>query len=80
MQAEEDTGRHTAACRKNTNIMKVGVPKEIKNNECRVGMTPAGVAELVKRGHTVFVQNTAGIGSGFAAGIVHDIASSIWPD
>ena len=31
--------------------MKVGIPKEIKNNENRVGMTPAGVAELVRRGH-----------------------------
>ena len=42
--------------------MKVGVPKEIKNNENRVGMTPSGVAELIKRGHTVFVQHTAGEG------------------
>ena len=46
--------------------MKVGVPKEIKNNENRVGMTPAGVAELVRRGHQVFVQHTAGEGSGFS--------------
>ena len=46
--------------------MKVGIPKEIKNNENRVGMTPAGVADLVRRGHTVYVQHTAGIGSGFA--------------
>jgi alanine dehydrogenase len=45
--------------------MLVGIPKEIKNNENRVGMTPAGVAELVKRGHTVYVQHTAGEGSGF---------------
>ena len=34
--------------------MIIGVPKEIKNNENRVGMTPSGVAELVKRGHTVY--------------------------
>ena len=80
MQAEEDTGRHTAACRKNTNIMKVGVPKEIKNNECRVGMTPAGVAELVKRGHTVFVQNTAGSGSGFADEMYAEAGAVILPD
>ena len=80
MQAEEDTGRHTAACRKNTNIMKVGVPKEIKNNECRVGMTPAGVAELVKRGHTVFVQNTAGTGSGFADDMYAEAGAVILPD
>ena len=33
--------------------MIIGVPKEIKNNENRVGMTPSGVAEIVKRGHTV---------------------------
>ena len=46
--------------------MKVGIPKEIKNNENRVGMTPAGVAELVAHGHEVFVQHTAGEASGFA--------------
>jgi alanine dehydrogenase len=45
--------------------MKVGLPKEIKNNENRVGLTPAGVFELVKNKHTVFVQNGAGEGSGF---------------
>ena len=46
--------------------MIIGIPKEIKNNENRVGMTPAGVAELVRHGHQVFVQHTAGEGSGFA--------------
>ena len=46
--------------------MRIGVPKEIKNNENRVGMTPSGVAELVKRGHKVTVQHTAGEGSGFS--------------
>ena len=46
--------------------MIIGVPQEIKNNENRVGMTPAGVAELVKRGHQVYVQHKAGIHSGFA--------------
>ena len=45
--------------------MKVGIPKEIKQGESRVGMTPAGVSELVKHGHTVYVQHTAGDGSGF---------------
>ena len=45
--------------------MVIGVPKEIKNNENRVGMTPAGVVELVKHGHTVYVQQTAGANSGF---------------
>lgn len=46
--------------------MKIGIPKEIKNNENRVGATPAGVKELVKHGHEVYVQHTAGEGSGFA--------------
>ena len=45
--------------------MIVGVPKEIKNNENRVALTPAGVAEMLKAGHTVYVQSTAGMGSGF---------------
>ena len=45
--------------------MKIGIPKEIKNNESRVGMTPAGVFELTKHNHTVFVQENAGFGSGF---------------
>lgn len=45
--------------------MIIGVPKEIKNNENRVGVTPAGVIELVRNGHTVYVQSTAGEGSGF---------------
>ncbi len=45
--------------------MKVGIPKEIKQGESRVGMTPSGVAELVKHGHTLYVQHTAGDGSGF---------------
>ncbi|MBX2965992.1 MAG: alanine dehydrogenase [Cyclobacteriaceae bacterium] len=46
--------------------MIIGVPKEIKNNENRVALTPAGTQELVKRGHTVYVENSAGAGSGFA--------------
>jgi alanine dehydrogenase len=46
--------------------MIIGVPKEIKNNENRVALTPAGTQELVKRGHTVYVQNSAGLGSGFS--------------
>ncbi|HZL09369.1 MAG TPA: alanine dehydrogenase [Prolixibacteraceae bacterium] len=46
--------------------MIIGVPKEIKNNENRVALTPAGAAEMVKSGHTVFMQSTAGMGSGFS--------------
>lgn len=48
--------------------MIIGIPKEIKNNENRVGMTPAGVQELVAHGHKVYVQHTAGEGSGFDDG------------
>jgi alanine dehydrogenase len=43
--------------------MKVGVPKEVKNHEYRVAITPAGVHELVRDGHEVYVQQNAGIGS-----------------
>lgn len=46
--------------------MIIGVPSEIKNNENRVGMTPAGVKEFIKRGHTVYVQHNAGVGSGYS--------------
>jgi alanine dehydrogenase len=45
--------------------MKIGIPKEIKNNENRVALTPAGALELVKNKHEVFVQKNAGLGSGF---------------
>lgn len=47
-------------------IMIVGIPKEIKNNENRVAATPAGVKELTAHGHKVYVQATAGAGSGFS--------------
>ncbi len=46
--------------------MIIGVPKEIKNNEYRVALTPAGAFELTKRGHTIYVQTKAGEGSGFS--------------
>lgn len=45
--------------------MIIGVPKEIKTNENRVALTPAGVMEFVSRGHSVYIQTTAGDGSGF---------------
>lgn len=59
--------------------MKIGVPKEIKNNENRVGMTPAGVAELIKNGHEVFVQHTAGDGSGFPDAQYEAVGAKILP-
>lgn len=46
--------------------MKIGVPKEIKNNEYRVALTPSGAKEFVCRGHEVYVEKSAGIGSGFS--------------
>lgn len=65
--------------------MKIGLPKEIKDNEYRVGLTPAGVNALTGAGHEVFVQKTAGEGSGFpdeqyvnAGGKLLDTADEIW--
>ena len=45
--------------------MKIGVPKEVKNNEFRVGLTPESVAKLVKSNHEVFIQTNAGAEIGF---------------
>jgi alanine dehydrogenase len=65
--------------------MTIGVPKEIKNNENRVALTPGGAEALVAAGHKVYVQKTAGEGSGFAdAGYVEagatlvDTAAEAW--
>ena len=60
--------------------MIIGVPKEIKNNENRVALTPAGTQELVKRGHQVFVQSTAGEGSGFLDEDYVESGAQILPD
>jgi alanine dehydrogenase len=46
--------------------MRIGVPKEIKVHEYRVGLTPASAAELVAAGHEVLVESSAGLGIGFA--------------
>ncbi len=59
--------------------MKIGIPKEIKNNENRVGMTPAGVLELTKLGHQVFIQSTAGEGSGFDDEDYHVAGARVLP-
>lgn len=59
--------------------MIIGVPKEIKNNENRVGMTPSGVAEVVKQGHRVFIQHTAGINSGFPDEAYQAVGAHILP-
>lgn len=59
--------------------MIIGVPKEIKNNENRVGLTPSGVAEIVKHGHTVYIQHTAGINSGFQDEAYTAVGAQILP-
>jgi alanine dehydrogenase len=48
------------------NIMLIGVPKEIKNHEYRVGLIPSSAAELVRHGHSVMIEKGAGLGSGIA--------------
>jgi alanine dehydrogenase len=59
--------------------MIIGVPKEIKNNENRVALTPAGVAEIKKNGHTVYVQASAGVGSGFSDEAYTSAGATILP-
>src|SRR5215210_6380920 len=65
--------------------MKIGLPKEIKDNEYRVGLTPAGVLALTHAGHDVYVQKTAGDGSGFgddlyerAGAQILETADDVW--
>ena len=59
--------------------MIIGVPKEIKNNENRVAVTPDGVKEFTKRGHLVFVQQTAGNGSGFTDDEYQNAGATLLP-
>lgn len=65
--------------------MIIGIPREIKNNENRVGITPAGVDQFVKAGHQVYVEINAGLGSGFtnedyqaAGATLLDHAADVW--
>ena len=60
--------------------MIIGVAKEIKNNEARVGLTPAGAADLCKAGHTVLVELGAGFGSGFSDESYIKVGASIVAD
>ena len=60
--------------------MKVGVPKEIKNHEYRVGLVPASVRELTGRGHEVFIQSTAGAGIGLDDSAYEAVGATILPD
>ncbi|WP_047981586.1 alanine dehydrogenase [Ornithinibacillus contaminans] len=65
--------------------MNIGIPREIKNNENRVAITPAGVLTLTNAGHHVFIETTAGLGSGFtdeqyqqAGAKIVDSAAQAW--
>ncbi len=67
--------------------MRVGIPTEIKNNEYRVAITPAGVSELVRRGHDVMVQAGAGLGSAItdddfkgAGARILETADQVWAE
>lgn len=46
--------------------MEFGIPKEVRDLESRVGLTPAGVSSLIRHGHTVYVEKNAGVGAGFS--------------
>lgn len=59
--------------------MIIGVPKEIKNNENRVALTPAGTKELINDGHTVYIQHTAGENSGFSDADYEKAGAKILP-
>lgn len=64
--------------------MKIGLPKEIKVKENRVALTPGGVGTLMRRGHSVVVEHSAGVGSGIQdaeyvqAGAVMGSAADAW--
>ncbi|MEV0202882.1 alanine dehydrogenase [Nonomuraea sp. NPDC050691] len=67
--------------------MKVGVPREVKDNEYRVALTPAGVHELVRNGHQVFVEKEAGVGSSVpdvyfesAGAVILNTADEVWAE
>ena len=65
--------------------MIIGVPKEIKTLEARVALTPAGVRELVKHGHKVIIESSAGLGSAITdadysaqGAVIAPDAKSVW--
>lgn len=59
--------------------MLIGIPKEIKNWENRVSLTPAGAKTLIGKGHKVFIQSTAGLGSGFTDEEYSNVGATILP-
>lgn len=60
--------------------MKIGIPKEIKDHEYRIGMTPAGVQALVEAGHSVTVEHGAGLGSSFEDSEYRAVGATIEPE
>jgi alanine dehydrogenase len=73
------TGTVSAATAQGENV-KVGIPSEVKNNEFRVAITPAGVFEFTRAGHEVFVQSSAGLGSSITDTDYRDAGATILPD
>ncbi|MEZ0066511.1 alanine dehydrogenase [Streptacidiphilus sp. MAP12-20] len=66
-------------------VVKVGIPREVKNHEYRVAITPSGVHELVRNGHEVFIENNAGVGSSIpneeyvaAGATILETADEVW--
>src|SRR6185503_20038220 len=60
--------------------MKIGVPKEIKTNENRIALVPAGAETLIGGGHQVLIETGAGLGSGFADEMFTAVGALIAPD
>ncbi|MGH3741879.1 MAG: alanine dehydrogenase [Micromonosporaceae bacterium] len=60
--------------------MKIGIPREVKNHEHRVAITPAGVHELVRSGHEVFIEAHAGVGSSIPDDLFAEAGAVILPD
>src|SRR5205823_4816967 len=73
--AREDDGQSTIQ-----NDMKIGVPKEIKTNENRIAVVPAGAETLVGAGHEVSIETGAGVGSGFPDDAYQAVGAKIVPD
>src|SRR6185503_13753205 len=66
--------------RRLTLSMKIGVPKEIKTNENRIALVPAGAEQLVSAGHSVLIESSAGLGSGFTDEMYSGVGAKIAPD
>src|SRR4051794_12733002 len=71
--------RRAAGSRRRRSTVKVGIPREVKNHEYRVAITPAGVHELVRNGHEVYVENDAGLGSSIPNDAYVDAGAQILP-